>query len=447
MKRYRYYISLYIIIPVIFAGLSILSVVVSFRLTEYYMKQQISLTKPIIIWTVVMATIAFLCGLIVVRLFLKPVQMFIEQTKNLPVFSGHVAVESKGEKGDEFQRFAQVFQKVTDVLSKVDAQQFFPNIAGESVAMREVLGQVMKVAPTDSTVLILGESGTGKELVATSIYEHSLRNDKPFVKINCVAIPEELLESELFGYEKGAFTGATSSKLGKFEIANGGTIFLDEIGDMPLNLQAKLLRVLQEREFDRVGGRKPIKVDVRFIAATNKDLEQMVAEGTFREDLYYRLNVFALKIPPLRDRKEDIPVLVDWFLKKAPQPAKIYSLPLQLLSGYSWPGNIRELQNTMERAAVMSEEGMIDVNHLPENITKDLTGHVIEASQEAYDDSSIDDRLQQIEKGMINQALRNAAGIQVVAAELLGINERSLWHRIKKYNIDVSEYRATKNDD
>ncbi|MFC1825849.1 sigma-54 interaction domain-containing protein, partial [Thermodesulfobacteriota bacterium] len=440
MKRYRYYISLYIIIPVIFAGLSILSVVVSFRLTEYYMKQQISLTKPIIIWTVVMATIAFLCGLIVVRLFLKPVQMFIEQTKNLPVFSGHVAVERKGEKGDEFQRFAQVFQKVTDVLSKVDAQQFFPNIAGESVAMREVLGQVMKVAPTDSTVLILGESGTGKELVATSIYEHSLRNDKPFVKINCVAIPEELLESELFGYEKGAFTGATSSKLGKFEIANGGTIFLDEIGDMPLNLQAKLLRVLQEREFDRVGGRKPIKVDVRFIAATNKDLEQMVAEGTFREDLYYRLNVFALKIPPLRDRKEDIPILVDWFLKKAPQPAKIYSLPLQLLAGYSWPGNIRELQNTMERAAVMSEEGMIDVNHLPENITKDLTGHVTEASQEAYDDSSIDDRLQQIEKGMINQALRNAAGIQVIAAELLGINERSLWHRIKKYNIDVSEY-------
>ena len=447
MKRYRYYISLYVIIPVIFAGLSILSVIVSFRLTEYYLKQQINLTKPIFIWTVVMAAIAFLCGLIVVRLFLKPIQVFIEQTKNLPVFSGHVAVEIKGEKGDEFQRYAQVFKKVTDVLSKVDAQQLFPNIAGESVAMREVLGQVMKVAPTDSTVLILGESGTGKELVATSIYEHSLRNDKPFVKINCVAIPEELLESELFGYEKGAFTGANSSKLGKFEIANGGTIFLDEIGDMPLNLQAKLLRVLQEREFDRVGGRKPIKVDVRFIAATNKDLEQMVAEGTFREDLYYRLNVFALKIPPLRDRKEDIPILVDWFLKKAPQPARIYSLPLQLLSGYSWPGNIRELQNTMERAAVMSEEGMIDVNHLPENITKDLTGHVIEASQDAYDDSSIDDRLQQIEKGMINQALRNAGGIQVKAAELLGINERSLWHRIKKYNIDVDEYRATKNDD
>ena len=203
MKQHRYYISLYIIIPVIFAGLSVLSVLVSFRLTEYYMRQGINLTKPIIIWTVVIATIAFICGLIVVRLFLKPVQVFIEQAKDLPVFSGRTAVESKRNQGDEIQRFTQVFKQVTDVLSKVDAKQLFPEIIGESVTIRGVLSQIMKVAPTDSTVLILGESGTGKELVATSIYEHSLRRDKPFVKINCVAIPEELLESELFCQEKG----------------------------------------------------------------------------------------------------------------------------------------------------------------------------------------------------------------------------------------------------
>lgn len=439
MKRYRYYISLYIIIPVIFAGLSVLSVIVSFRITEYYLRHQVNLTKPIFIWTVVIATIAFICGLIVVRLFLKPVQVFIEKTKNLPVLSGRAVGESKGGKGDEIQRFTQVFKQVTDVLSKVDAQQLFPEIIGESVAMRGVMSQIMKVAPTDSTVLILGESGTGKELVATSIYEHSLRSDKPFVKINCVAIPEELLESELFGHEKGAFTGATARKLGKFEIANGGTIFLDEIGDMPINLQAKLLRVLQEREFDRVGGSKPIKVDVRFIASTNKDLENMAAEGLFREDLYYRLNVFTLHLPSLHERKEDIPLLADYFLRKAPKPAKIFSLPLQMLIDYSWPGNIRELQNTMERAAVMSDEGVIEAHHLPESITKD---QFIELPTESP--LSLNDKLRTIEKSMIVEALIKTEGVQVKAAEILGINPRSLMHRIKKHSINVGSLASNK---
>ncbi|MBU0987844.1 MAG: sigma-54 dependent transcriptional regulator, partial [Proteobacteria bacterium] len=334
----------------------------------------------------------------------------------------------------------------TDVLSKVDAQQLFPEIVGESVAMREVLGQIMKVAPTDSTVLILGESGTGKELVATSIYEQSLRSDKPFVKINCVAIPEDLLESELFGYQKGAFTGANTSKLGKFQIANHGTIFLDEIGDMPLRLQAKLLRVIQEREFDQIGGNKPTKIDVRFIAATNKNLEKMVAEGMFREDLYYRLNVVTLKLPLLRDRKEDIPLLVDRFLKKAQKPAKIYSMPLQLLMGYPWPGNVRELQNILERAAVMCDDGVIDASHLPENITESLTDHMIAASK-ASASVSLDEQLQAIEKGLVIQALQNSEGIQVKAAQLLGINQRSLWHRIKKYDIEIMQFKSTKNDD
>jgi len=439
MKRYRYYISLYIIIPVIFAGLSILSVVVSFRLTEYYMRQEINLTKPIFIWTVVIATTAFLCGLIVVRLFLKPVQVFIEETKDLPVLSDRAAVESKRAKGDEIQRFTKVFKQVTDVLSKVDAKQLFPEIIGESVTMRGVMSQIMKVAPTDSTVLILGDSGTGKELAATSIYEHSLRSEMPFVKINCVAIPEELLENELFGHEKGAFTGATSRKLGKFEIANGGTIFLDEIGDMSLNLQAKLLRVLQEREFDRIGGSRPIKIDVRFIASTNKDLATMVTEGSFREDLYYRLNVFTLHLPQLNERKEDIPLLVDHFLKKGPKPAKIFSLPLQVLMDYSWPGNIRELQNIVERAAVMSDDGVIEAHHLPESITKD---HFIESSTEST--LSLNDKLQTIEKSMIIEALIKTEGVQVKAAEMLGIDQRSLWHRVKKHNINIGSFVTNK---
>jgi len=470
MSKYRYYISLYIIIPIIFAGLSVLSVIVSFRITEHYMKQEINLTYPILLWATIIASIAFICGLIVVKLFLKPVQVFIEKTKKLPVLSIHGVKADKGSKGDEMQRFTHVFQKVTDVLSKVDAQQLFPNILGQSVTMREVLSQIMKVAPTDSTVLILGESGTGKELVATSIYEHSHRSDKPFVKINCVAIPEELLESELFGFEKGAFTGAVASKPGKFEIANQGTIFLDEIGDMPINLQAKLLRVIQEREFDRIGGSKPIKIDVRFIAATNKDLESMVAEGSFREDLFYRLNVFTLKVPSLRERKEDIPLLVESFLKKAPKSSKIYSLPMQLLMGYAWPGNIRELQNTMERAAVMSDTGIIDVNHLPENIKELLNtmesaagmsddvmieeeehhlqaiigkGPSLETSTE-IESLSIDDQLRTMEKRMIIEALKKAEGVQVRAAEILGIDQRSLWHRVKKHSINAGSYAADK---
>lgn len=440
MKRQRYYISLYIIIPVIFAGLSILSVIVSFRITQYYMKETVNLTQPILLWTMIISTIAFLCGLIVVRLFLKPVQVFVEKAQKTPVISARTAVEEKETKGDEIQRFTRVFKQVTDVLSKVDAKQLFPGIVGESVAMRGVLSQIMKVAPTDSTVLILGESGTGKELVATSIYQHSLRKDKEFVKINCVAIPEELLESELFGYEKGAFTGAVSSKPGKFEIADGGTIFLDEIGDMPLRLQAKLLRVIQEREFDRVGGRKPIKVDVRFIAASNKNLEKLVAEGLFREDLYYRLNVITLHLPSLHERKEDIPLLVDHFLKTVPKPAKIYSLPLQILMDYSWPGNIRELQNIIERAAVMSDDGVIEAHHLPANVTKENFFDV-STDPEAL---SIDDQLRAIEKRMIVEALKKTEGVQVKAAEILGISPRSMMHKVKKHSIDVGLFAANK---
>ncbi len=445
MKRYRF-ISPYIIIPIIFSGLSIISVVISFRLTEYYIRQGLDLIAPVVLWAIFIATIAFICGLIVVRFFLKPVQSFVEKTKQLPALSGHEIEKKEMNKGNELQPFTRLFKKVEDVLSKVDARQLFPEVIGESLAMRGILGQIIKVAPTDATVLILGESGTGKELVATCIHEHSLRNDKPFVKINCVAIPEELLESELFGHEKGAFTGADSRKRGKFEIADKGTIFLDEIGDMPMNLQAKLLRVLQEREFDRVGGSRPIKVDVRFIAATNKDLKQMVDEGRFREELYYRLNVFTLKLPQLCERKEDIPLLVDHFLKKSSKSAQIYSQPLQMLMDYPWPGNIRELQNTIESAAVMCNSGNIEVHHLPEYISGGIAGHVIKASTE-LSSSSIDDTLRRVERSMVIEALRETGGVQVKAAELLGINQRSLWHRVKKHHIDIGAFKSTINDD
>jgi transcriptional regulator with PAS, ATPase and Fis domain len=337
---------------------------------------------------------------------------------------------------DKIEQFTSVFDQVTSVLSRMDARHFFPDIIGESMAMRGLFSLTKKVAPTDSTVLILGESGTGKELVATSIHDNSERKDQPFIKLNCAAIPEELLESELFGHEKGAFTGATKFKPGKFDMANHGTLFLDEIGDMPFNLQAKVLRILQEQEFYRVGGSRTIKVDVRIIASTNKNLEKMVQEGTFREDLFYRLNVFTLHLPPLRERKEDIPLLVDSFLQNAPKKVEISSVALQMLVAFSWPGNIRELQNTIESASVIAENGYIEPAQLPGKIT----GAFNNPDQPDFRmpaNTPLDERLREIEKSIIIEALRKTGGVQVRATELLGINQRSLWHRIKKHNIDV----------
>ena len=308
--------------------------------------------------------------------------------------------------------------------------------------MRGLLGLIKKVAPTDSTVLILGESGTGKELVASSIHANSERTDETFIKLNCAAIPEELLESELFGHEKGAFTGATKFKPGKFDMANGGTLFLDEIGDMPFNLQAKVLRILQEQEFYRVGGSRTIKVDVRIIASTNKNLEKMVQEGTFREDLFYRLNVFTLHLPPLRERKEDIPLLVDCFLQNAPKKVEISSVALQMLVAFGWPGNIRELQNTIESASVIAENGYIEPAQLPGKITGAFTNSN-HTDFKMPANIPLDERLQEIEKSMIIEALRRTGGVLVRATELLGINQRSLWHRIKKHNIDVKGLKNT----
>jgi transcriptional regulator with GAF, ATPase, and Fis domain len=446
LSRSRFYISLYIIIPAIIAGLSVIAALVSFRITEYLMKNNLGLDTPINVWIFSITALSVVCGILIVQMLLNPMKKFLKEAEKLPALSAHSEDKAPGTgtPKDELVHYTNVFKKITDVLNKVDARQLFPKIIGESVAMRGILKQILKVAPTDSTVLILGESGTGKELIATSLFEHSKRFEKPFVKLNCATIPGELLESELFGHEKGAFTGAVSRKSGKFEVANGGTIFLDEIGDMPLTLQSKILRVLQEREFERVGGTRPIKVDVRFIAATNKNLEIMAKEGNFREDLYFRLNVFTIYLPPLKNRKEDIPLIVERLLMDSPDnKVSLNSAALQLLMAYSWPGNIRELQNTIERATVMTDTGEIETEHLPDNITRGLSG-LTYRRESGGKDVSIDDQIKEIEKGIIIEALRKADGVQIKAAEALGINQRSLWHRVKKHDINVKEIKNSK---
>jgi transcriptional regulator with GAF, ATPase, and Fis domain len=445
------HLSLFVLIPVIFTGLSILSGIVAFHYSKYYLKG----LKPsweITLWLVAIIGFTFVCGLLITWLLLKPVKTFIKEAEKLPIFSGGTLSDKKSLNVNEIDHFNMVFQQVTHLLGKVEAKELFPEIIGQSNIMRGLFSQILKVASTDATVLIMGESGTGKELIATSIYEHSPRKDKPFVKLSCVAIPEGLLESELFGHEKGAFTGAISRKIGKFELANTGTILLDEIGDMPLETQAKLLRVLQEKEFERVGGTRPIKVDVRFIAATNKDLQEMVKEGKFREDLFYRINAFTMVLPPLSERKDDIPLLISHFLEVAPKPARLSSDALQILMNYTWPGNIRELRNTVERVALMADDGVIDPPDIPANILTASGMDRIDYRKDRKDEEeshssekiSIDDRLRDLEKKMIMEALLSTQGVQARAAELLGIKERSLWHRIKKFEIDISSLKEGK---
>jgi transcriptional regulator with PAS, ATPase and Fis domain len=443
VKQSRFYISLYIIFPFIFTGLTIFAAIVSFRLTKYGMLHGLDPARPVFWFIIVIGCLAYICGFTLVRMILKPVEKFVEETRKLSSFAGSEKSKNKMGSVDKIQQFTNVFDQVTSVLSRMDAHHFFPDIIGESTTMRGLLGLTKKVAPTDSTVLILGESGTGKELAATSIHDNSERNEQPFIKLNCAAIPEELLESELFGHEKGAFTGATKFKPGKFDMADGGTLFLDEIGDMPFNLQAKILRILQEQEFYRVGGSRTIRVDVRIIASTNKNVEEMVQRGSFREDLFYRLNVFTLHLPPLRERKEDIPLLVDYFLQRAPKKVEISAVALQMLVAYSWPGNIRELQNIIESASIIAENGYIEPAQLPGKTSGALKDSA-QTDIRMTADMPLDERLREIEKSMIIEALRKTGGVQVRATELLGINQRSLWHRIKKHNIDVKGLKNTK---
>ncbi len=310
-------------------------------------------------------------------------------------------------------------------------------IVGQSEAVLNLIEVVKKVAGTDTTVLITGESGTGKSMIAKAIHFLSHRKDRPFVTINCAAIPETLLEAELFGYEKGAFTGAYTSKKGKFELAQGGTLFLDEIGDMPLPLQAKLLRVLQEKEIERLGSEKVIKIDVRIIAATNRDLLSLVKEGKFREDLYYRLNVVPIHVPPLRERREDIPLLTEHFLSKysSKYGRKIRISPdaMEVLMEYSWPGNIRELENTVERLVVM-HEGTVRSADLPPHI---LAHRRKEREPEFV---NLPKEIRSTEREKIIEALEKTGYVKSRAAKLLGYTLRQLDYRIKKYGIEIKKF-------
>lgn len=341
----------------------------------------------------------------------------------------------------------QKLRKELNILKqRARKSELFPNIIGQSKAIKEVLSQVARVADTNATVLILGETGTGKELIAQALHKHSSRKERPFIKLNCVAIPEGLLESELFGHEKGAFTGAINRRIGKFELADKGSIFLDEIGDMALFTQAKLLRILQDKEVEKIGGSLPVKVDVRIIASTNKDLVSEVKNKKFREDLFYRLNVVTIFIPPLRDRKEDIPLLADHFIEKESKASnkKIYQVTREaseILTDYSWPGNIREFENVVKRAVVMVEENetFITPSHLPLHLKGLPDGIVFKFPEES---ASLDEAVSAFEKELILKALHKTGGVQSRAAQLLGITERSIWHRIKKYAIDTESIKV-----
>lgn len=328
----------------------------------------------------------------------------------------------------------------THLRQELKERYDFSNLVGTSGPMRQVYEQIAQVARTNTTVLLRGESGTGKELIAHAIHYNSPRAKKPFIKVSCAALPHDLIESELFGYERGAFTGAHASKKGRFEVAEGGTLFLDEIGELNLATQVKLLRVLQEREFERLGGVETIRTNIRLIAATNKDLEKAISAGEFREDLYYRLNVFSIFVPPLRERKPDVLLLADYFLEKfsrehGKQVKRISTPAIDMLSSYHWPGNVRELANVMERAIVVCDSQVIHAHHLPPTL------QTAEASGTAQT-TTLKESLEAFEKDALQDSLKSARGNRAKAARLLGTTERIFNYRVRKYGIDYRRFKA-----
>jgi len=363
---------------------------------------------------------------------------FAEDARILSIAGALVAqsVRNRQEYAEEIEQLKEENFKLHSELK----ERIIPtNIVGNSGKMQAVFDLIEKVAPTNATVLIRGESGVGKELIADAIHYGSERKNKPFIKVNCAALPDSLIESELFGHEKGAFTGANVLRKGRFEVAEGGTIFLDEIGDLPASTQVKLLRILQEREFERVGSTKPIKADVRIICATNRNLEELIGKNEFREDLFYRINVFPLFIPALRERINDIPGLVDHFITKFNKNhnrkiKRISSSAIDMLMVYHWPGNIRELENCIERACILSAENVIRSHNLPPTLQTAV-------SSNTKTTGTLDAILERLEKQMILETLLSTKGNLVKAAEQLGITERMMGIRIKKYEIDPKRFK------
>ncbi len=333
---------------------------------------------------------------------------------------------------ERVKRSHQLIRENSELREALQERHRIEGIIGESGQMQEVLDLVRRVAPSDATVLLRGESGTGKELIAKAIHYASARKNGPLVKVNCAALPESLLESELFGHEKGAFTGAFAMRKGRFEIADGGTLFLDEIGDLPAHLQAKLLRVLQEKEFERVGSNRAITTDSRIITASYRDLEQLMREGSFREDLYYRLNVVTILLPPLRERRQDLPALIEYFFRKFSEKngrvIQGFSREARdALLRYDYPGNVRELENLVERAIVLTRDDVIRLGELPLTIKETRTN--------SSDQTNLSAVVEGMERRMIVEALDAAGGIQTKAADNLGISERALRYKLQKYGL------------
>jgi Nif-specific regulatory protein len=371
------------------------------------------------------------------RLFSEEIS-FEEDLRLLTIIASNVAQAIKISRMMEEEKDRLWHENIT-LREQLKERYSFYNIVGRSNKMREVFEMIDKVSASDASVLIRGESGTGKELVANAIHYNSLRAEGPFIKVNCAALPETLIESELFGHEKGAFTGATQKRIGKFERAHGGTLFLDEIGTLNLAAQAKILRVLQEKELERVGGDDTIKVDVRIITATNKPIEKALEKGIFREDLYYRLNIFPIYLPPLLERKTDILLLADYFLekyrKKYKKDIKRISTPaIDMLMRYHWPGNVRELENCMERAVLLCNNQVIHSYNLPPSLQT-------AESSETVPSGSLSSALATFEKDFIIDALKNTRGNIAKAARLLDTSERILGLRVKKYGIQSKQYR------
>lgn len=332
-----------------------------------------------------------------------------------------------------------------DDKSKLKNENKYKNIIGKSEKMQDIFRVIDKIADSDSTIIIHGESGTGKGLVARAIHHNSYRKNKPFISINCGAIPENLLESELFGHVRGAFTGATSPKPGKFELADGGTVFLDEIGDMSAELQVKVLRVLEDREFEQVGGSKTIKVDVRIIAATHRDLEEEVQKGTFREDLYYRLNVIPVTLPPLRERKSDIQLLIFHFLnqfnnKNNKDVKGVSDEAMKIMINYFWPGNVRELKNIAERIVVLKGAGEISPQDLPENLKRGKKSLASRQNMEiSADGIHLSTAVSDFEKSLILQSLEKTEWVKNKAARLLHLNRTTLVEKIKRHHLEEAK--------